>query len=90
MSDRIRSADFPPALRRAAVTALGALLLASGCAGLTAEQAQDREYRRVAYKHEFLAYRERCRASGGRIVVQASTRVGSDMVPRPGDRYTCL
>ncbi len=89
MPRQTRNTMIPPGCRPA-VAAIAAVLLCSGCAGLTAQQAEDREYRRVVYKHQFLAFRERCRAGGGRIVIQANARVGSDMMPRPGDRYSCL
>ena len=69
--------------------ATAAILLTVGCAAATTQQKEDREYRRLVYEQKFKIARDRCWASGGRIVVFASQALDSSSTPRPGDRYVC-
>ena len=69
--------------------ALLAALATTGCAPVTAEQREDREYRRLVHERKFLDFRADCKRQGKRIYIFASQSVGRDGSPHRGDRYTC-
>ena len=68
--------------------AIVSLLSIAGCAPLTAQQQEDREYRRIDWQNQYMAYNSRCLKAGGRMVVQAST-MRLNGVPQRGDYYAC-
>lgn len=61
----------------------------SGCAGLSASEQMDRDYRKLEYSEQFKAERRRCFARGGRMIVDALGQPGRDGVPKHGARYLC-
>lgn len=69
--------------------AVGALLMTAGCASLSERQLEEREYRNVDYAERFKAARSQCRARGGRMYVNASSKLDRNGVPNRGDRYFC-
>lgn len=73
---------------RATICLAGFIILA-GCAPLTEEQLEAREYGSVDWENRFLDYKRRCISSGGYMLVQATGRTGRDGVPRRGTYYTC-
>ena len=68
---------------------LAGLLLLAGCAPLSEQQYEGREYRNEDWRNRFLDYKRRCIRSGGYMLVQASSRTSRDGIPRPGTYYTC-
>ena len=77
----------PRVLRAAGL--LPAVLLATGCISLTEAQLEAREYRRADFKNEFIDFRQRCRAAGGRIIIDAKQSLDRNDMPHRGDRYYC-
>ncbi len=88
----------------AKLTAVVACLLAAGCAstgtastsaapqareGALVEDLSAAQLRRLSWAETFKKDRARCLASGGRIVVMATGKVGRDGVPARGDHYFC-
>ncbi|MEM8816718.1 MAG: hypothetical protein AAGE85_12905 [Pseudomonadota bacterium] len=70
----------------------GIVLLAAGltaCASLPEHAQEARDYRRADFENRFIDYRQRCHASGRRVVIMASGKVGMDGIPNRGDYYTC-
>ena len=68
---------------------LPAALLATGCISLTEAQLEARDYRRADFVNEFLDYRQRCRAIGGKVFIDAKQSLDRKGLPHPGDRYYC-
>ncbi len=75
-------------LMTASMAAL-AVLSASACAPLTERERDARNYRQLDFELRYLEFRERCRARGGLIVVEAGGRIGRRAAPRRTDRYRC-
>ena len=69
---------------------LAVTFFGTGCASLSEQQLSDRTTRNLDYAERFKADRERCAASGRRIVVSASGVPGRDGVPRHRDKYFCV
>ncbi|MEM9303432.1 MAG: hypothetical protein AAGE01_15050 [Pseudomonadota bacterium] len=70
--------------------AAGPTIPGGGGAGLAAEQNRDvRALLDHQHRAQFLADRRRCLARGGRIVIQASSSLGRQSIPKRGDRYLC-
>ncbi len=65
------------------------LVMTAGCVQLTEQQIEERQYRNLDWQNQFVDYRHRCQSAGGRMVVQASGRLGRAGIPRRGDYYTC-
>ena len=63
--------------------------LLAGCATMSADQLDARQYREVDHASKFRDYRSRCLSRGGRIYIAASQSLGRDGVPARGDRYFC-
>ena len=63
--------------------------LAAGCAPANAHTANELEYERMDRKALFEDFQTQCKATGGRIVIRAST-LRRDGVPRRGDDVTCV
>ena len=74
-------------LRVAAV--LPALIVLSGCVSLTEAQLEARDYRRIDFKQQFIDYRQRCLAAGGKIIIDAKQGLDRHDLPNRGDRYYC-
>ncbi len=68
---------------------LAGFIILAGCAPLSEEHYEDREYRTEDWENRFLDYKRRCIRSGGYMLVQATGRTGRDGVPRRGTYYTC-
>lgn len=65
-------------------------VLASGCAGVSENAREEREYREVEWQAEYSDFRRRCLNNRGIIVVQASNRLHRIQPrPAPGDQYSC-
>ncbi len=77
----------PTILRMAAI--MPALLFTTGCVSLTEAQLEARDYRRVEFKQQFIDFRQRCRAAGGRIIIDANQSLDRHDLPNRGDRYYC-
>ncbi|MEM7281098.1 MAG: hypothetical protein AAF438_05680 [Pseudomonadota bacterium] len=75
--------------RQSIALMLGLVVALGGCATLTEQQKDERALKRFEFTEKFKAERKRCRARGGKIYVQAYASIGSDGIPRPGDRYFC-
>ena len=75
---------------RTTITTVGmvSLLFIAGCAPLTEQQKEEREYRRVDWQNQYVAYNNRCLEVGGRMVVQASS-MRFNGIPQRGDYYAC-
>ncbi|MDX1518448.1 MAG: hypothetical protein R3288_16485 [Woeseiaceae bacterium] len=69
---------------------LPALLLITGCISLTEAQLEARDYRRIDFKQQFIDFRQRCSAAGGRIIIDAKQGLDRHDLPNRGDRYYCL
>lgn len=67
-----------------------AAAILSGCISLSDAQLEARDYRRADFKNQFLDYRQRCHARGGRIYIDAKQSLSGDDVPHRGDRYSCI
>lgn len=65
------------------------LLTLTACATLSEAELEARRYERTDYQERFRDFRRRCLAGGGKIIVNAPTRIDRDGVPYPGSRYTC-
>jgi hypothetical protein len=73
-----------------AVILLGSVILLAACAAPSEKQIEAREYREAERQAEFLEFRQRCRESGGILVVQGlEGRVGKSSVPGGGDQVRC-
>lgn len=68
---------------------LSTIVLVSGCASLTEAQLEARDYRRFDFKHQFIDFRQRCLAAGGRVIIDAKQSLDRHDLPRRGDRYYC-
>jgi len=69
---------------------LAAAVFLAGCAAVTEEQLEAREYRDVEWQAQYYAYKSDCRSKGGLIVVQGTTgRFSRDGAPAYGDIYRC-
>lgn len=68
---------------------LAGLMTVTACGSLTPGQRDEREYRRVQFEDRFIDFRQQCRASGGRIVIDAKQGLRRGDIPRRGDRYVC-
>ena len=77
----------PAILRMAGI--LPTVLLATGCISLSEAQLEARDYRRMDYKQQFADFRQRCRASGGKIFIDAKQALDRHDLPHRGDRYYC-
>ena len=77
-----------PRVLRAAVL-LPAVLLATGCISLSEAQIEAREYRRADFRNQFIDYRQRCLAAGGKIIIDAKQSLDRKDLPHRGDRYYC-
>ncbi len=66
-----------------------ALLVLPGCATLSTEQLEARDYRNFDYVDQFKYDRKKCQARGGRIIVNATGKVGRDGIPRHREKYFC-
>ena len=86
---RMLDRPIPPGRRaaRAALTLLA--VLTAGCASAPQEVRDDREYRRLIHEKEFLAFRQQCRRSGGRVYIEGSSNVGRKGIPTRGAHYFC-
>lgn len=73
-----------------AVILLGSVILLAACAAPSEKAIEAREYREAERQAEFLEFRQRCRESGGILVVQGlEGRVGKSSVPGGGDQVRC-
>lgn len=68
---------------------LPAALLVTGCISLTEAQLEARDYRRADFVNQFLDYRARCRAIGGKVFIDAKQSLDRNGLPHRGDRYHC-
>ncbi len=69
---------------------LASIVLMTACAAPSEKQREAREYREVERQAKFLEVRQRCRESGGVLVVQGlGGRVGKSSVPSSGDQVRC-
>ncbi len=68
---------------------LPTVLLATGCISLTEAQLEARDYRRVDFQQQFIDFRQRCRAAGGRVIIDAKQALDRRDLPHRGDRYYC-
>ncbi|HSD68080.1 MAG TPA: hypothetical protein VLB07_00945 [Woeseiaceae bacterium] len=69
---------------------LGSIILLGACAAPTEKQIEAREYRDAERMAKFLEIRQRCRDSGGILVVQGlEGRVGKGSMPRGSDQVRC-
>lgn len=68
----------------------GIVLLASGCATMTADQLEARDNRRANFELQFTEFRRQCLAGGKRVYIDALQKVGRDGLPQVGDRYHCI
>lgn len=75
--------------RQLAITLLATALMAIPGCTLTPEQRDDREYRREYFEAQFIDFRQRCWANGGRILIDAKQSLRKGDIPRRGDRYFC-
>lgn len=67
-----------------------AFTLLGGCAPLSEQQLERREYRNADWKNQFVDYRRRCADVAGRVLIDSrSGTIGRDGVPGRGDFYTC-
>lgn len=74
---------------KAGILLVGVILLAA-CAAPTEKQIEAREYRDAERLAKFLEVRQRCRDSGGILVVEGLRgRVGKSSVPGGGDMVRC-
>lgn len=74
---------------KAGILLAGALFLA-GCAAPTEKQIEAREYRDAERMAKFVEIRQRCRDSGGILVVQGlEGRVGKGSMPKGSDQVRC-
>ncbi len=64
-------------------------LLLAGCASLSDQARENREYRRLDFQARFLEYRRQCYAAGGRIYINATGSLDRAGVPKRGSRYNC-
>lgn len=69
---------------------LPAIVLAGGCISLTEAQLEARDYRRADFRNQFIDYRQRCLANGGKIIIDAKQSLGRNDMPHRGDRYYCI
>ena len=70
---------------------LAIVLLAQGCASLTEEELERREYRRVDRTNLFLEFKANCKYAGGRVhIYRWGTGSPRNKLPNPGDMYSCL
>ena len=67
---------------------LVALMAIAACT-LTPDQRDEREYRRLQFEDQFVDFRQRCWARGGRVVIDAKQGLRKGNIPRRGDRYIC-
>lgn len=66
------------------------LVLMTACAAPNEKQIEAREYRDAERQAEFLEIRQRCRDSGGILVVQSlEGRVGKSSIPKGSDQVRC-
>lgn len=77
----------PTTLRIAGI--LPVMLLATACVSLTDAQLEARDYRRIDFKQQFVDFRQRCRAAGGKIIIDAKQGLDRHDLPNRGDRYYC-
>ncbi len=63
--------------------------LAGGCAPMSEVALEQREFETADFENEFIAYRQRCVAGGGRVFVMANGRVDRRGIPSRGTYYTC-
>lgn len=82
----IASADRPGLVLLALL--LVALMAIAACA-LTPDQRDEREYRRLQFEEQFVDFRRRCWARGGRVVIDAKQGLRRGDIPHRGDRYIC-
>ena len=69
---------------------LGGVMLLAACAAPSEKQIEAREYRDAERQAKFLEFRQRCRESGGILVVQGlKVRVGKSSVTDGGDQVRC-
>ena len=71
------------------VTAGLVSLATAGCAPMSEVAQEEREFENVDFENQFIAYRQRCMASGGRVYVLANDRVDRRGIPSRGSYYTC-
>lgn len=64
------------------------VLHASACAHAPVD-AEDLRYRQADFELRFVEFRSQCLARGGRILIDARSKVGRDGVPSRGSRYYC-
>jgi hypothetical protein len=69
---------------------LGSVILLAACAAPTEKQIEAREYRDAERLAKFLEVRQRCRESGGILIVQGlEGRVGKSNIPKGSDQVRC-
>ena len=69
---------------------IASLVLMTACAAPSERQIEAREYRDAERQAEFLEIRQRCRESGGILVVQGlEGRVGKSSIPKGSDQVRC-
>ncbi|MDH4047995.1 MAG: hypothetical protein OEW68_06280 [Gammaproteobacteria bacterium] len=69
---------------------LASVAFLAGCAAVTEEQIEAREYRDFEWRSKFFAYKADCRSKGGMIIVHGTTgKFSSDGAPAYGDLYRC-
>ena len=66
------------------------IAIAAGCMSLSDAQLEARDYRRADFGNQFKDFRQRCRARGGKIVIEANQSLGRGDLPHRGDRYFCM
>lgn len=64
-------------------------LASAACAPMSEVGQEAREFENVDFENEFIAYRQQCVASGGRVFILANGRVDRRGIPRRGSYYTC-
>lgn len=72
------------------ICVLAGVFLIAGCATLTEQELEAREYRNLDWRNAFVDYRQRCIHQGGRVLIDArGGHVDREGVPSRGDYYTC-
>ncbi len=66
------------------------ILLLTACAAPSEKDIEAREYREAEKQGELLDFRQRCRSSGGVLVVQSSGgRIRRNALPDDADYFSC-
>ena len=69
---------------------LVSIVLLGGCAAVTEEQLEAREYRDVEWQAQYFQYKANCENNGGVVVIHGTkSRFSRDNAPAFGDLYRC-